>query len=520
MIAMRKLLLAISLFGSLAVMADSADLQITTFTTSKTAVKTGEPYTVVMRWRNAGPDIARGVVASVNEDSGSFVNHGAGSEHWVCEPTFGGDGFACKGDLAVGAEAELIVTMLAPSTVHESFSARGRVSSFSSDPSTSNNVASQAMTQSAGATTADLVLGPETQTFESATGAPLSIPLSIRNDGPSTATDIYVALAFTPGIRIPITASGAGWTCQSPEDGSWIVVCRRPQLAAGETSLIVGRTTAPEDDGHYEMYARIAAVSLNDAPASNTSKIDLRVGEEAVPQWTRILVPLPPGQIPGNNGALWTTKTTALLRSQLDVRPGPCETIVVLCPGPASLPVMQPFDLAEWQLRGGGLGEFVFVRSEDAQKIRMNSRVWDAARETETAGSEIPIAREDDFVSTPIHILGIPVGSQYRHTLRIYDLDGHANARVRVRIYANDETISRTSTEMTLTLDPDAFATTTDFLSTRPASIQLDPLQLGSLSGASTMHIEVTPIDEGVRLWSFVSVTNNETNHVTTFSGQ
>lgn len=515
---MRKLSFLLSLFISLTATADSADLQITTFTTSKTAVKTGEPYTVVMRWRNVGPDIARGVVASVNEDSGSFINHGAGSEHWVCEPVFGGDGFACKGDLAVGAEAELIVTMLAPSSVQAALQAKGRVTAFTSDPNSSNNVAAQAMTHGASASTADLVLGPNTQTFDVEPGASLTIPLTIRNDGPATANELYVALAFTPGIRTSITASGAGWTCQSPEDGTWIIVCRRPQLAAGASSLIVGKTTAPNANGHYEMYARVAAVSLNDAPESNTSTIDIRIGEEVAPQWTRLLIPLPTGELPGNNGALWTTKTTAVLREQLDVRPGPCETIVVLCPGAPLLPVLQPFDLAEWQLRGGGLGEFVFVPVADAEKIRVNSRVWDASREAETAGSEIPIARENDFVSTPIHLLGIPVGPHYRHTLRIYDLDGRADARVRIRIYADDESVPRVNTETTLTLFEDSWLTTEENYSTRPASVQLDPLQLGSLAGASTMRIEVSPIDEGVKLWSFVSVTNNETNHVTTFS--
>jgi hypothetical protein len=41
-----------------------------------------------------------------------------------------------------------------------------------------------------------------------------------------------------------------------------------------------------------------------------------------------------------------------------------------------------------------------------------------------------------------------------------------------------------------------------------------------SLQGIDTLRVDVRPITEGTRIWSFVSVTNNETHHVTTFSAQ
>jgi hypothetical protein len=32
------------------------------------------------------------------------------------------------------------------------------------------------------------------------------------------------------------------------------------------------------------------------------------------------------------------------------------------------------------------------------------------------------------------------------------------------------------------------------------------------------VRVDIVPFDAGLKLWSFVSVTNNETHHVTTFS--
>jgi hypothetical protein len=65
--------------------------------------------------------------------------------------------------------------------------------------------------------------------------------------------------------------------------------------------------------------------------------------------------------------------------------------------------------------------------------------VWDLSRAAETAGSEIPIVRENRFTTGTIALLGIPVAPHYRHTLRVYDFDGHTGSRVAIRVYANDE---------------------------------------------------------------------------------
>ena len=483
----RKLGVLVCLALSFAAFAQSADIEITSITTGKSSVETGELLTVTMRWRNNGPDMANDVAATLGIDSGALVLIGLGTKNWPCEQIFGGNGFQCRGFIEPGGDGLITATMLARPDTAAPFTIVGRVVGSTNDPNPANNTASLTVPVTASSTHADLTISPETQSHVAGAGTTLSLPLLVRNDGPSTASDLHVSLSFDPSSRLPMSASGAGWTCLNPTHSPWLVGCRRPTLDPGLAPPIIVHATAPAS-GDLRLYARVAAANLHDPLAGNAATADIHVAGAVLPEaFTKILVPLPPGQTSGANGARWIAKTTALTRSQSN----------------------QPFDLAE-HLVGGGLGEFVSVRASEASNVNINMRVWDEARQTQTAGSEIAIAREHDFTTGTIAILGIPIASHYRHTLRVYDYDGRANARVAIRVYADQEATPRASTVATLT----------QFAEGRPASTQLDPLQLGSLSSAAKMRIEIQPLDEGLKLWSFVSVTNNDTHHVTTFTMQ
>jgi hypothetical protein len=65
---------------------------------------------------------------------------------------------------------------------------------------------------------------------------------------------------------------------------------------------------------------------------------------------------------------------------------------------------------------------------------------------------------------------------------------------------------------------PQGSRTTADGLPSHPGVIQLELGQVISLAGISTLRVDIDAETPGLRLWSFVSVTNNETHHVTTFS--
>jgi hypothetical protein len=493
----------LALFAALALplAAQTADLQIVSLNPSKSELTTGERFTVSMRWRNAGPNDASDVVVTLGENSGAFVITGAGTSNWPCEPAFGGESFVCRGVIAAGAEAEMVVSMLAPSSETNPFVLRGSVTASTADPQPANNTTQRTLQITRSMSAADLSITPSQQFHRPAAGSRVTIPLMVRNAGPLAADNALVAISFQPGTRIPITASGAGWSCQNATHSPWLVNCSGALDANAVAPLLVDVPAVPSENGTYDLYARVAAEGTYDAtPAQVTAR--LLIGDAMVANdFTRILVPLTGGEVPGQNGARWITETTAYVASDTALE------------GLLTAPLRQPFDLRARGLVGSSPnGQFLLVREADASKVRINSRVYDAARQTLTAGSEIPIAREHEFTSGSQSIIGIPVAPHYRHTLRVYALEGREGAQVRVSLYANDELTPRITEVRSLSVAAPG--------GTFPGYLQLDPAQLLSLGTLSTLRVDIEPVEKETRIWSFVSVTNNETHHVTAFAVQ
>ncbi len=259
---------------------------------------------------------------------------------------------------------------------------------------------------------------------------------------------------------------------------------------------------------------------MNDA-----ATLTVRVGEDdeqpAPVVWKARLLPVLGADIPGADGALWRSEVTALLLDDmaLAIRPNVCDFADGGCGSP-QLPLFEPFNAYAARMigfAGDAVGQFVYVREEFDAKLHMNARVYDVSRQEETAGAEMPIPRGDDFTSAPVSIAGIPVAPQYRHTLRIYDLDARAGGQVQIRIYANQETTPRTTFVRALSVPAGAKLLPIGEPS-HPGVIQLQLGQHINLAGVQSVRVDVEPLDAGLRLWSFVSVTNNDTHHVTTFS--
>lgn len=226
--------------------------------------------------------------------------------------------------------------------------------------------------------------------------------------------------------------------------------------------------------------------------------------------FTRILLPLTGTDVAGVNGALWRTGIRAVVRgaAPVDLRPA------------GSVLADVSFDP-----RDAGIvdsthpnGQFVYVRRSDAPRLQVSSRVWDVARETETAGSEIRIVREEQFTSARVSLIGIPVAAQYRHTLRVYELSATAGASVRVRLFVDDERAARVETVQTLSAPAAQVDLDGETKPAHPGFLQLDLRRLHPLDDARSLRIDIEPVDRALRLWSFVSITNNDTHHVTTFS--
>jgi hypothetical protein len=71
-----------------------------------------------------------------------------------------------------------------------------------------------------------------------------------------------------------------------------------------------------------------------------------------------------------------------------------------------------------------------------------------------------------------------------------------------------------------LRLPPDAGTTTSVLLPTRPAYLDLDLASLTALDGLESVRVEVEPVAAQTKLWAFMTITNNDTHHVTIVSPQ
>jgi hypothetical protein len=519
---MRKTLLVLSLLAVPSLFAQNADLRITAFNFSTdNLAQTGQRFQLELRWHNDGPAPARNVNVIVTGSPVPFYVLSVATSGWPCYPTPDGTSFSCQNaQLDPGADGVLLLQMLAPPTAGP-FRLRAELRAAEADPQPSNNVAEKTF-ELAASQSIDLALSPSTQTFVATAGEPLAMPVNVTNNGDRRIDTViaYISIPLTDNLA-SFTAQGPGWTCGHLAYGPQAVICTRRDLEPGQTAPLTITTNAPATDGSLTVTTRVRGEGHSDPfTANDIATATIRVGEETPPpaeEWSRILIPLIGADLPGTNNALWRTEVTAMIANDTDITiaPAGCEP----CP-PSGLPLRRPFDVYEYGVAGflrNGIGQFLYVHAADEAKLHLNSRVYDVSRTAQTAGSEIPIPRGNDFTSAPVSLLGIPVAPQYRHTLRVYDLGAHQNGQVLIRLYANGETAPRAAVVSNLSV-PQGARPTDAGLPSHPGVIQLELGQLTPLAGISTLRVDIEPVTPGLRLWSFVSVTNNETHHVTTFS--
>ncbi len=159
------------------------------------------------------------------------------------------------------------------------------------------------------------------------------------------------------------------------------------------------------------------------------------------------------------------------------------------------------------------VGKLFFVPKGD-HSIAASLRVWETSKQAENHGVEIPVVRREDFSEESIALLSVPVDPKFRLTLRIYGLN-------RGTSFVN---VSFGNRSMQVALQPGrtifepSYAVVTDFApsdTAPPSSRQGDMTVLVDVPrGPGGAHIPGSPI------WTFITVTNNVTQHITTITPQ
>jgi hypothetical protein len=156
----------------------------------------------------------------------------------------------------------------------------------------------------------------------------------------------------------------------------------------------------------------------------------------------------------------------------------------------------------------GRPGAFIYRRRDQRNDTVLQLRAYDVSRAATNFGTQIPVVGGDELRKEPIHLLGVPTDSRFRNTLRIYAT--HAkDFRV---VVSNDEHLSIRDVTLQPGLDlfDPAFGVLTDFPS------DVGPVQVWIFPNVSL----VGPPTPDPDFWAFITVTNNDTQHITVISPQ
>jgi hypothetical protein len=138
--------------------------------------------------------------------------------------------------------------------------------------------------------------------------------------------------------------------------------------------------------------------------------------------------------------------------------------------------------------------------------------VRDISRDALNWGTEIPVVREGD-TRRRIELAGVPFDPRYRLQLRVYGIDG-VSSRLLLTVQPSGEPPQYREVQLA------GPCSATPCNSNAPAYASLDLEQLfPTFSGPQTIAISHTGY-QPPRLWAFVTVTNDDTQHVTVISPQ
>lgn len=233
--------------------------------------------------------------------------------------------------------------------------------------------------------------------------------------------------------------------------------------------------------------------------------------------FTRILLPVTVRNLPGANGAEWTTDLTISIEPAAGVKlilpllgpsacDPPCPDLTVVPPDDRSFPI----DFFRTH-SGETAGSFMYVDPTITKQVHLSLVVRDAARSA--TATELPVVTADQFVSENVVLMRVPVNSDSRSTLRVYGYDPGLPGSVRLRIFAEDGTNTvLVDQPLSLSVVQRLFLTPSGSLRLRPpvSEVNLDSL----LTKGQTVRIQLTPATPGLRIWAFAAIADNLTNEV------
>lgn len=242
--------------------------------------------------------------------------------------------------------------------------------------------------------------------------------------------------------------------------------------------------------------------------------------------WERVLLPIYfNGIVHGAHGTRWSTDFWMHNSGSMAVSIGdrvcragePCPTVV-----PLTLTLQAGHSLHNpdgfFRPDRSNPSQLLYISKTGAEDVSMGLRVADVSRNNLNGGTDLPVIREDEFLTRVTQLFNVPLdGQTFRLLLRVYDIT-YSEASYAVRFYPSGEGVAEPIYGTTLRARTHRMGP----FRGEAAYAELDITHLLQLRLAwpQSARIEIAPLTPGSRYWAVASLTNNETQLVTLVTPQ
>lgn len=310
-----------------------------------------------------------------------------------------------------------------------------------------------------------------------------------------------------------VTIRGKGFTAVIPAAGDLAPSCT-PCPAAGP-SVSFGEKPATElrsfTDTEIVVVTPPNAGGLFDVQIGQGAKrvVLSRAFQYGTNNFDRILVPIVADRVAGAAGSIWSSELTG--RNDNDTGIYVSQFPRILNPFPVYGQARTTFR-PELQNNGAAFLHHEHIGEESSlEPLAFHLRIRDVSRQEGRWGTAIPlITPADAFVARPMDLIDVPFEYWSRATLRIYDLDGEVGGSVPVYLFEDQS--DRLLGSTVVHFRDGAYQ---DFPKV-PGYVVLDLLSLvQETTVTNRVRVQVGQKHLPKRLWSMISVTDMQTQHVT-----
>jgi hypothetical protein len=218
---------------------------------------------------------------------------------------------------------------------------------------------------------------------------------------------------------------------------------------------------------------------------------------------------------PGAHGSDWTSDNFVRNDSPIQVRTIPPLVTDSVCTLGCAPRDQEPGEEARLPHFSRDGGMFLFVPRGVESLFSYSSHIVDRSRRQTDAGTEMHVVHESEG-GPSLTLLNVPLAAESRQTLRIFDLDAvERPVLVEVRLQGGSQLVT-----LFPTLANRIVCVTTPCYPEHPTFTTINLDGLASLQDAGTATIVIRSRTNEARLWAYVSVTHNDTQHVTTVTPQ